>query len=203
LKLMIQYHAFNAAVCMGTLVLQDPRNMLASYALSLIDTSINLFTSIVQTHSTTRLLRNLEWLLKIRQRAGSRIMAASSIQLDYLAAPTEDEDDAELIGWRTRLVQRLGKGAQLATTITPTHSGATPSPNTAMTRTISLALQKHFVPDGVTQIAQPSGPTAGGGDQGTDMLVRRCSPDCEESAHTPAASVLGSDDASRTAKYHW
>jgi hypothetical protein len=169
---MIQYHAFNAAVCMGTLVLQDPRNMLASYALSLIDTSINLFTSIVQTHSTTRLLRNLEWLLKIRQRAGSRIMAASSIQLDYLAAPTEDEDDAELIGWRTRLVQRLGKGAQLATTITPTHSGATPSPNTAMTRTISLALQKHFVPDGVTQIAQPSGPTAGGGDQGTDMLVR-------------------------------
>ena len=63
---MIQYHAFNAAVCLGTLVLQDPRNMLASYALSLIDTSINLFTSIVQTHSTTRLLRNLEWLLKIR-----------------------------------------------------------------------------------------------------------------------------------------
>lgn len=173
-KLTIQYHAFNAAVCMGTLVLQDPRNMLASYALSLIDSAITLFTSIIQTHSTTRLLRNLEWLLKIRQRASSRINAASTTQADCTAASGQEEDDAELIGWRTRLVQRLGKGAQLATTITPTQSAATPSPNTAMARTISQALQNHFVTDDGTQGQQHPPPVPSGSDQGTDMLVSRC-----------------------------
>jgi len=168
-----QYHAFNAAVCMGTLVLQDPRNVLASYALYLIDSAITLFTNIVQINSTTRVLRNLEWLLKIRQRANSRISAAASFsQPDYAAPSTDEEDDAGLIGWRTRLVQRLGKGTQLATTIIPSQSAASPSPNTAMARTISQALQKHFVPDGSGQMLQPNEPAPSGSDQGTDMLVR-------------------------------
>jgi len=172
--LIIQYHVFNAAVCMGTLVLKDPRNMLASYALSLIDSAIGLYTNIIQSHSTTRLLRNLEWLLKLRQRAGSRIASVSTMQLDHVAQTSDDEDDAELIGWRTRLVQRLGKGTQMATTITPSQSVATPSPNTAMARTISQALQKYFVPDEAPQIP-PSNTNEVmlNTDQGTDMLVCR------------------------------
>jgi hypothetical protein len=186
---------------MGTLVLQDPRNMLASYALSLIDSTISLYTNIIQSHSTTRLLRNLEWLLKLRQRASSRMAAAaSSTQPDCaLQAGDDEEDDAELIGWRTRLVQRLGKGAQLATTITPSQSAATPSPNTAMARTISQALQNHFVLDDATRLpTQDSEPVGGSSDQGTDMLVGRIRRGaCETAAETSAPSVLGSDDASR------
>lgn len=172
--LILQYHVFNAAVCMGTLVLKDPRNMLASYALSLIDSAIGLYTNIIQSHSTTRLLRNLEWLLKLRQRAGSRIASVSTMQLDHVAQTSDDEDDAELIGWRTRLVQRLGKGTQMATTITPSQSVATPSPNTAMARTISQALQKYFVPDEAPQIP-PSNTNEVmlNTDQGTDLLVCR------------------------------
>jgi hypothetical protein len=144
--------------------------MLASYALSLIDSAIGLYTNIIQSHSTTRLLRNLEWLLKLRQRASSRMATASSFQADYSSREPEEEDDVELIGWRTRLIQRLGKGNNLATTVTPTQSAATPSPNTAMAQTISQALQKHFVPDN-TACPPSNFDFMATNDQGTDMLV--------------------------------
>lgn len=183
---------------MGTLLLQDPRSILASYALSLIDSAINLFTNIVQNNSTTRLLRNLEWLLRIRQRASSRISNVSSSLPDYPAPLVDEEEDgAGLIGWRTRLVQRLGKGTQLATNITPSHSAATPSPNTAMAKTISQALQNHFVPDDGSGVSQPSGPTAIGSDRGTDTLVGLSAWTCG-TTDAPATPVLGSDDAPRT-----
>ena len=82
-------------------------------------------------------------------------------------------DDAGLIGWRTRLVQRIGEGTHLATTITPSQPAAPPSPNTAVAKTISQALQKHIVPHGGAQILQPDGPVGSGSDQRTDMLVRQ------------------------------
>ena len=169
--LTAQYHVFNAAVTMGTLILGDPRNILASYALSLIDSAIGLYTNIIQSHSTTRLLRNLEWLLKLRQRANSRMTTASSFQADYSSRLPEEEDDVELIGWRTRLIQRLGKGNHLATTITPAQSAATPSPNTAMAQTISQALQRHFVPDTAGPVPSNDIDFSAINDQGTDMLV--------------------------------
>jgi hypothetical protein len=100
-----------------------------------------------------------------------RMQAAASEQTGAAEVQSDEEEDVELIGWRTRLVQRLGKGTQLATTITPTHSAATPSPNTAMANTITQALQNHFVPDQISHTAQAK---EGGQnyDQGTDMLVR-------------------------------
>lgn len=185
---------------MGTLILQDPRNMLASYALSLIDSSIHLYTSIVQSHSTSRLVKNLEWLLKLRQRATMRISAAASEHTSGAEVQSDEEEDVELIGWRTRLVQRLGKGAQTATTITPTHSAATPSPNTAMARTITQALQNHFVPEQMLQIqAEEAGQSF---DQGTDMLVR---PEddlmirADWTLISPVTPILGPNDAARAA----
>lgn len=157
---------------MGTLVLQDPRSILASYAFSLIDSAINLFTNIVQNHPTTRLMKNLEWLLRVRQRASSRMFAEYLSQPDYTAL-SADEGDAALIGWRTRLVQRLSKGTQIATNIPPNQSAEASSPNTAMAWTISQALRRHLVPDDGTQMLQRAGPVESSGDQGTDTLVSR------------------------------
>jgi hypothetical protein len=204
---MNQYHVFNAAVCMGTLILQDPRNMLASYALSLIDSSIHLYTSLIQSHSTTRLVKNLEWLLKLRQRANMRITTAASEQNDGAEVQSDEGEDVELIGWRTRLVQRLGKGAQTATTITPTQSAATPSPNTAMARTITQALQDHFVPEQLLQTTQAQGSGQNlNFEQGTDMLVSRRYDSEGSDGRTLISQVtpiLGSNDATRAAGYFW
>jgi hypothetical protein len=196
IKLIFQYHVFNAAVTMGTLILGDPRNIMASYALTLIDSAISLYTNIIQSHSTTRLLRNLEWLLKLRQRASAKMVTASSFQADYATRAPDDEDDVELIGWRTRLIQRLGKGHHLATTITPTQPGATPSPNTAMAQTITQALQRHFMRDTTFQPPTLNNDAMSNNDEGTDMLVSG------EFVYLAglmpaAASILGSNDASR------
>jgi hypothetical protein len=155
---------------MGTLILQDPRNLLASYALSIVDSAISLYTNIVQSLPTPRLVKNLEWLLKLRQRAQARIIsAAASGEGD--GTDSEEGADVELIGWRTRLVQRLGKGVQTATTITPAQSATTPSPATTMARTITQALQKHFVPEQPLHAAQPGDPSILVQDSATDALV--------------------------------
>lgn len=168
-----QYHVFNAAVCMGTLILQNPRNLLAPLAMTLINSAITLYTSIVQSYSTGRLVKNLEWLLKLRHRATTRMSAAGGDQGVQVEQHSDDEEDIELLGWRTRLVSRIGRGAQTAVTITPTQSATTPSPNTAMARTITHALQKHFVPE--EQASASRKEMIGGGapnqDQATDNLV--------------------------------
>lgn len=156
---------------MGTLILQSPRNMLASFALSLIDSAIRLYTSIIQTNPTTRLLKNLEWLLRLRQRASNRIVSAAN-DPDHDGGRSEDEEDnSELIGWRTRLVERLGKGSHKVTTITPTQSTTTPSPNTAMMQTITQALQEHFVPQNATRDTLRQDDAAKPEDPATDALV--------------------------------
>lgn len=183
---------------MGTLILGDPRNILASYALSLIDSAIGLYTTIIQSHSPTRLLRNLEWLLKLRQRASSTMILAASFQADCSSRISDDEDHEELIGWRTRLIQRLGNGARLATTITPTQSATTPSPNTVMAQTISQALQRHFVPDSGMEILSENSHTNLSNDQRNDILVSVHS--ARRLAHCSAAPILGPYDAAGAVK---
>lgn len=158
---------------MGTLILQNPRNVLAPLALSLIDSAIALYTSLVQSNSTGRSLRNLQWLLRLRQRASTRMTASTEDGKIDLGTLTDEEEDIELLGWRTRLVSRLGKGTQTAVTITPTQSVTTPSPNTAMARTIHQALQKHFEPNtasGSSNRATLEGP-GDASDQVTDTFV--------------------------------
>lgn len=193
-----QYHVFNAAVCMGTLILQNPRNMLAPLAMSLIDNAINLYTNIVQSNSTGRLLKNLEWLLRLRQRANAKMAGSTADETAHAVYPESEEEDIELLGWRTRLVSRLGKRAQTAITITPTQSATTPSLNTVMTRTISQALQNHFVPDDA-QTALQAAHSQGidpAQDPATDAFVRPIAPLLPDQQLTVSvASVLGPDDA--------
>ncbi|KIR39943.1 hypothetical protein I307_04958 [Cryptococcus deuterogattii 99/473] len=145
------YHAFNSAVCMGTLILQTPHNPMATFALSQIDASITLYTSVVQSHASPRLAKNLQWLLRLRHRAHTKmnqnppdpeVEAMASMQTS-----NEEDEDIELLGWRTRLIHRATKGTQKATTISPmagSQAYHTPSPGTSVTQTITQALQQHF-----------------------------------------------------------
>jgi hypothetical protein len=114
-----QYHVFNSAVCVGTLVLHNPQNVLASFALSQIDAAIALFSSAVQMHASPRAVGNLQWLLRLRSRAVSKMHAASNEDVGRAMDPeqSDSDEDVELLGWRTRLIERAAAGAQTAKTI--------------------------------------------------------------------------------------
>ncbi|UOH84813.1 hypothetical protein LQV05_001627 [Cryptococcus neoformans] len=149
------YHSFNSAVCMGTLILQTPHNPMATFALSQIDACITLYTSVVQSHASPRLAKNLQWLLRLRHRAHTKMNQnppdAAAEAMASMHTSNEEDEDIELLGWRTRLIHRATRGTQKATTISPMPSSQanhTPSPGTSVTQTITQALQQHFGGDG-------------------------------------------------------
>lgn len=99
------------------------------FVLAQIDAAITLFNSLTQHGGgTPRYLRNLQWLLKLRARASSKISTASTAQgLDLQRDPypdwrrgsedREEGEDVELLGWRTRLIERAGQDRQTVKTI--------------------------------------------------------------------------------------
>ncbi|KAJ8113234.1 hypothetical protein OPT61_g4591 [Boeremia exigua] len=117
------YHVFGSALCLGTLVLSDPGNTISSFALTQIDAAINLFASLIENGGgTSRYRANLEWLKKLRARAFASLQAAA-------AGPSPDDpqhsngsqsgfgEDEELVGWRTRLIERAGQSQYKSRTI--------------------------------------------------------------------------------------
>ncbi|OQV06667.1 Fungal specific transcription factor domain-containing protein [Cladophialophora immunda] len=135
------YHVFGSALCLGTLVLRDPSNSMANFVLAQIDAAIDLFTSLTQLGTNTpRYHRNLQWLVKLRARASSKISRASTAQkanaergadpdVRRSSEDREDGEDVELLGWRTRLIERAGQDRLTIRTIrfaaTPTGSHIT------------------------------------------------------------------------------
>lgn len=111
---------------------------MATFVLAQIDIAISMFNSVIQYGANTpRYHGNLQWLLKLRSRASSKISAASTAKkadsnqnadADQRTG-SEDEEDVELIGWRTRLIERAGQNRQKSRTIrlpaTPTGSHTT------------------------------------------------------------------------------
>lgn len=139
-----QYHAFNSAVTLGTFIMTDPSNELAPLAISQMDQVINVYTMLVQSRASHRMTDNLRWLLRLRKRSFETLSRGPSQRVDAGdAAPLDAEDDRELLGWRTRLIQRMGKGVQKATTIVPPVN-STPSPYSAMTQTMTEVLQQQL-----------------------------------------------------------
>ncbi|CAH0022329.1 unnamed protein product [Clonostachys rhizophaga] len=118
------YHVFNSALCLGTLVLRDPGNIMSSFVLTQLDASISLFTSLLQHGARTpRYKRNLQWLIKLRARALAEISTASTAQRNGAPGDVDqghgnnaggegDDEDVELLGWRTRLIERAGQDRQ-------------------------------------------------------------------------------------------
>lgn len=150
------YHAFNSAVTMATVVLADPHNELASFCLAQMDQVIGVYTALSQT--STRMSQNLRWLMRLRQRAVDlmeRVAAQPASDARHMSTSTED---TELLGWRTRLIERTSKGVRKVTNIVSTLSPATtlttPSPNTRLDQNISSALDQY--------ISGPIGETAPG-----------------------------------------
>jgi hypothetical protein len=115
---------------MGTLIIRNPQNTLAPFALSQIDSAILLFAKVLQSWPSPRLAKNLKWLHRLRSRAAAKLstvapqpQAANTAEAN---GSTSDEEDVELVGWCTRLVQRAATGSQTAKTIL---AKAAPSPN--------------------------------------------------------------------------
>jgi len=120
---------------------------MSTFALAQVDTAIELFITLIQQGaSTPRYQRNLQWLVKLRTRAVSKISTPTSARPD--ASHTQEvrtemeenrdaAEDVELVGWRTRLIERAGKGRRTVRTIaapaTPTGShitiGSNPPPD--------------------------------------------------------------------------
>lgn len=133
--------------------------MLAPFALTQMDTSIALYSMAVKNRAVPRLMRNLQSLLRLRQKAWA---ASSRNQVDVdvqgvAANETEEQPDqiTELLGWRTRLIERGAAGSK-STTIWPSipipvsESAAEISPFTQVSRAISLAFETYVDPSAGT-----------------------------------------------------
>ncbi|EAL20713.1 hypothetical protein CNBE0780 [Cryptococcus deneoformans B-3501A] len=150
------YHAFNSAVSMGTLIFKSPQNPLSDFALGLINTVIEAFTSAVQTGSSPRLSTNLQWLIRLRRRCQDAIdkskceSAGQQTTSDNSTfalregdtgdnSDQDDPDNFSLLGWRTRLIQRAAFGGQVAKIISQsTPSQSNDSPPQIMSSNINL-----------------------------------------------------------------
>jgi hypothetical protein len=170
----VQYHAFNSAVTLGTFMMTDPNNELVPFASALMDQVINVYTMLVQSRASQRMTDNLRWLLRLRKRSSETLVREVSPRGEAgEGVSTTEEDDRELLGWRTRLIQRIGKGVQKATTIVgPVTS--TPSPYSALTQTMTEALQQQLATNGPAQAAaQRSDSSSEQLHQATDELVSK------------------------------
>jgi hypothetical protein len=106
---------------MGALVLKNPDNPLASFALSSVDNAITIYTSAVYHRNSLRMSKNLRWLNNLRSKIGMRMMQHRSPETAASGTggseDTHEGYDVELLGWKTRLIQRAGKSLQTASTI--------------------------------------------------------------------------------------
>jgi len=154
--------------------------VLASFALAQMDTSIALYSMAVNSRAVPRLLRNLQSLLRLRQKAwaASLQVPADGDAGDTSAILPDDPPDqvTELLGWRTRLIERAGTASK-ATTIRPsvptTESNATAevSPFAQISRAISLAFQTYVGPSATTAQRPDAGPMAEFIDEPTNDFV--------------------------------
>ncbi|WWC87429.1 uncharacterized protein L201_002318 [Kwoniella dendrophila CBS 6074] len=143
------YHAFNSAVCLGTLILMSPKNELVPIALGAMGQVISIYTETVHSRAAPRLVQNLRWLLRLRQRATDRIEQSQQQAQEGQNSPDSDtETDAGLLGWRTRFIERVGQGNQKATSIStrsPAASIHTPTRDIEeVIKSIPQAIQQHI-----------------------------------------------------------
>ncbi|KAE8543300.1 hypothetical protein D1P53_000002 [Cryptococcus gattii VGV] len=167
------YHLFTAAVCLGTLILKNPQSALATFALSQIEQAIHVYSVLIKQNNSPSMVQNHDWLLRLQQRGARKIAQAAGMGGANLSsgvgsgsgggeadAGGQEEEDRELLGWKTRLIERAGSGVHTAVNISSSSNPAgsvphrTPSPdpltqngggNSGITPAMHL-LQQHFVP---------------------------------------------------------
>lgn len=147
------------------------------------------------------MVQNHDWLLRLQQRGARKIAQAAGMEGVNLSSGSgggggdgdaggQEEEDRELLGWKTRLIERAGSGVHTAVNISSSSNPAgsvpqrTPSPdplrqngggNSGITPAMHL-LQQHFVPPFQNPpVSGMLGTTAQtlGMDNSTDLLVSK------------------------------
>lgn len=160
---------------MGTLIIRNPQNTLAPYALTVIDSAILLLTRVIVSWPSPRMAKNLKWLHRLRSRAAAKLASvtrAPNLPPGDTDRSASDDEDVELVGWCTRLVQRGATGAQTVRTIL---SKSAPSPNVFSSPSNEIASLLNSVMQGVDVSTRPGGlPSTSPSktDPNTDTLVR-------------------------------
>ncbi|WRT65255.1 uncharacterized protein IL334_002198 [Kwoniella shivajii] len=200
------YHIFTAAVCLGTMVLRNPTSVLAQFALTSIDQSISVYSSLIKQNNSPSMVQNHDWLIRLRSRAFTKIISSNQkqnqewetgsgrSQLGSLNNDTGVEEDMDIVGWRTRLIESASNGSQIAINI-PSSSGAagptsssninkqlnptnalfTPpptstQPNVGVVPAVQQVLQQHLVgTEGVTNRSHGTASASGGGNGNNGM----------------------------------
>ena len=148
--------------------------------------------------------QNHEWLTRLRARATDKISheASKFPSRDSLnsSASVDGEEDVELLGWRTRLIEQAGAGGHRARNIVPkgrqnppsAPPSANPGPatgtfgemssdNSPLPLAVAEVLQQHLgysfdptrIPDTGGVPVQPSTQGQPNADSSTDLLVCR------------------------------
>lgn len=169
-------------MCLGTLILNHPQNVLSEFALGQIDVASACYAELLRTTSSRTLMQNHEWLVRLRARCSARMAQSAGKEARNPASRDEEDGDVELLGWRTRLIERAQRGGQKATTIP---AGAVhPSPMSidgllggggARLPTVQQVMQQHYMPQSDHALSFQHEPVlpgqANGMDHSTDMLV--------------------------------
>ncbi|WWC87416.1 uncharacterized protein L201_002305 [Kwoniella dendrophila CBS 6074] len=161
------YHIFTAAVCLGTMVLRNPTSVLSQFAITSIDQSISVYSSLIKHNQTSSIsmIQNHDWLIRLRSRAFNKVVAANNAENDKRKASSsgsgneegsadqykketsgEDrhgdgdkdkenpivggtsassvngEEDLDIVGWKTRLIESASNGTQIAINISSSNS---------------------------------------------------------------------------------
>lgn len=104
---------------MATVCAVSPTSPLVTLAMAELESVINLLQSILSSLPHRELRKNLDWLLRLRERAKAKTLAARNAAANHESGSTEGEPDGPaakdpeehlmLVGWRTRLIE-LGEG---------------------------------------------------------------------------------------------
>lgn len=178
---------------------------MATFAIEQIDIAIELFTSLTQHGvNTPRYHRNLKWLQRLRARASSKVSKASTTpktgphrdvesERNGTTEERDDAEDVELLGWRTRLIERVGRGRPTVSTIrlpsTPAGSVVTNVSNPLPNQT-AFGDPTQF---GITNATRPGASLTFSTPDPTDDPVRAMTDKCTLTPLTSLASrFLGS-----------
>ncbi|WVW79032.1 hypothetical protein I302_100995 [Kwoniella bestiolae CBS 10118] len=198
------YHIFTAAVCLGTMVLRNPTSVLSQFAITSIDQSINVYSLLIKQNNTTSMIQNHDWLSRLRKRAFNKVVVAAQNQQDESnhnqsrrdsLASTGDgsvQEDMDIVGWRTRLIESASNGTQIGVNIpssssssrppnqshissdanhifTPPHSSSDPTTN-GVAPAVQQVLQQHLVgTDGIPMMDNGNM----GVESSTDMMLHQ------------------------------
>lgn len=162
---------------MGNLVLHRPHDQLAGFAMIQLESTISLYLKIVPLRSSPAVMRNLKWLLRLRARAAQAgTHSADTSTCDVVSTEDANVDDASLLGWRTRLIERVaetgGISLPTSTQISASRQAVqSTEPVTAVNETISKALEELFTSSSASAQFRTPGTASQSMDPAADLLV--------------------------------